>query len=111
MFTGAHTTKRENNATCENEPAGKSNAQVYACAQTVKFWRETRTITMDETKALQEGEEGGFGERGEAERETEGGDKEAVVEREGENQAAEDEGLSQPEKVTPLTGSVALRLV
>ena len=87
---------------------------MYACAQTVKFWRETRTITMDETKALQEengGEEGGFGERGEAERETEGGDKEAVVEREGENQAAEDEGLSQPEKVTPLTGSVALRLV
>ena len=60
---------------------------------------------MEETKALQEengGEEGGLGEIGEAERETEGGDKEAVAEREGENQAGEDEGLSQPEKVTPL---------
>ena len=57
---------------------------------------------MEETKALQEengGEEGGLGARGEAERETEGGDKEAVAEREGENQAGEDE-LSQPEKVT-----------
>ena len=86
-----------------NRNQGLTYRSTHAHAR-LNFGAKREGKTMEETKALQEengGEEGGLGERGEAERETEGGDKEAVAEREGENQAGEDE-LSQPEKVTPL---------
>ncbi|CAI8053101.1 hypothetical protein GBAR_LOCUS29043 [Geodia barretti] len=82
-----------------NRGQGLTLRSTHAHAR-LNFGAKREGKTMEETKALQEengGEEGGLGARGEAERETEGGDKEAVAEREGENQAGEDE-LSQPEK-------------